>query len=105
MVAEVFPEPLVELDAPPFVDMACRRDGDKLLVHLTNTTGMQTAEHYTIIDTIPAIGPIKLKIRLDKTPSSVSLVPADSPIEVVEMADGIQVTIASIAIHNVLVIQ
>ena len=104
-MSQVFTHPLVELDAPPCIDLALRKDGDRLLVHLTNLSGMQIADNYTIIDHIPATGPITLTIRLDRTPVSVSLVPDDDPIDVVEIDNGIRVTVPDLHIHNVLVIE
>lgn len=105
VMSQVFPHPLVELDAPPCIDMALRQDGDRLLVHLTNTSGMQMADNYTIIDYIPVTGPIILKIRLEKPPASVRLVPDDFPVDVADIKDGIRITIPALHIHNVLVIE
>jgi hypothetical protein len=105
VVTEVFPKPLVELDAPPCIDMALRRKGNKILVHLTNTAGMQIANNYTIIDYIPTVGPVRLKIRINQTSGSVKLIPADCPLEVTDAEEGILVTIPALHIHNVLVLE
>ena len=101
---EVFPKPLVELEAPPCVDMALRRSGERLLIHLTNTAGMQISDNYTIIDYIPSVGPVKLKIHVDSQPASVTLVPADCPIDVAAVDDSIIVSIPTLHIHNVVVL-
>ena len=105
VITKIFPEPMVELDAPPCVDMALRQKDGKLLIHLTNTAGMQTSDNYTIIDFIPAIGPVQLKIRLDEAPRSVKLVPADCPIDVSTVKDGILISIPRLHIHNVIEIE
>jgi hypothetical protein len=104
VMTEVFPEPLVELDAPPCIDMALRHSKGKHLIHLTNTSGMQIAKNYTIIDHIPAVGPVTLKIHADIKPSSVTLIPADCTIDVAEDKGGIHITIPSLHIHNVVVL-
>ena len=56
-------EPLVELKAPPTVEMALRRKDGRLLVHLLNTANMQVAGDYAAIDFIPPVGPVRLRFR------------------------------------------
>ncbi|MDF1512753.1 MAG: beta-galactosidase trimerization domain-containing protein [Anaerolineae bacterium] len=105
VVGAVFPDPLVTLMAPPCVDMALRKSEDKLLVHLTNIAGMQISDNYTIIDHIPAIGPVQVRIRLEKTPASIKLVPDDCVINFSTEDDAVVVTIPKLHIHNVLVVE
>lgn len=54
--------PLVELTAPPTVEMAIRQKGGRLLVHLVNTSNMQVAAEYTAVDFVPPVGPVGLKV-------------------------------------------
>jgi hypothetical protein len=105
VITAIFPKPLVELDAPPCVDMALRRDGKKLLIHLTNTAGMQIANNYTILDFIPAVGPIHVTIRMDTPPTSVIMEPDGSSLEMITVEEGIRVTLPTLHIHNVIVVQ
>ena len=104
VVSKVFPRPMVELNAPPCIDMAVRKKDDRLLIHLTNTSGMQIADNYTVIDYIPKVGPFHVKLHLDEEPTSVKLVPGDVEIEVNHGDDWTNVTIPSLHIHGILVI-
>ena len=101
----LFPQPLVEIDGPPCIDVTVRKKDGKLLVHLLNTAGMQVASAYTIVDFIPAVGPLTVRVRLDAAPSSVSLVPAG--VEAAHTwADGVlTAALPSLHIHNVIVIE
>ena len=101
----LFPAPLVEIDGPPTIDVAVRRKDGDLLVHLVNTTGMQVTSAYTILDFVPPVGPLTVRVRLDEEPASVELVPADVEIAWA-WADGLlTVTLPSLHIHNVIVIR
>ncbi len=101
----LFPQPLVEIDGPPCIDVTIRKRDGKLLVHLLNTAGMQVGSAYTIVDFIPAVCPLTVRVRLDAAPSSVSLVSAVGEIAHT-WADGVlTVTLPSLHIHNVIVIE
>ncbi|MFN2285061.1 MAG: hypothetical protein ACK2UQ_11615, partial [Anaerolineae bacterium] len=101
----LFPQPLVEIDGPPCIDVTVRKKDGKLLVHLFNTAGMQTGSAYTIVDFVPTVGPLTLRVRLDAAPSSVTLVPGDDEIAHT-WADGVlTVSLPSLYIHTVVVIE
>lgn len=100
----LFPQPLVEIDGPPCIDLAVRKKDGKLLLHLTNTAGMQVTSAYTILDFIPATGPITARVRLEEAPTAVTLVPGGE----IEWTwgDGVlTVMLPSLHIHNVIVIK
>jgi hypothetical protein len=105
IMKRLFPDPMVELKAPPCVDVSVRRLGEKLLVHLANTAGMQVTNQYAIIDHIPSLGQMELIVRLDKKPKKVSIVPDDSEIKT-HWSDGkLSVIISKLDIHSVIVIE
>jgi hypothetical protein len=104
-MAHLFPTPMVELEGPPYIDVALRRNESGILVHLTNLAGMQTAPRYALIDAIPPVGSLKLRVRLDEKPQSVSAVPNDCPLES-HWGDGVlHVTVANLEVHSIIVIQ
>jgi hypothetical protein len=53
--------PLVQIDAPPTVEVVLRRQRGALVVHLLNATAMQVAGDFAALDFIPEIGPIALR--------------------------------------------
>lgn len=55
--------PLVEVDAPPTVEVALRKKDGRTYVHLVNRTNMQVAGDYATVDFVPEVGPIRLKFN------------------------------------------
>ncbi len=80
-----------------------RKDG-RLLVHLVNTAGMQVASTYTILDAIPPVGPLTVKVRMAAPPLSVAVVPACDVVTAWE--EGVlSLELPSLEIHTVLSIE
>ncbi|HVX66608.1 MAG TPA: alpha-amylase family protein [Bryobacteraceae bacterium] len=66
--------PLVEVEAPPSVEVVLRRKNGKLYVHLLNLTAMQVAGEYKAIDFVPEVGPVRVRFP-QGAPHSVRLLP------------------------------
>lgn len=105
IMEELFPEPMVELNAPPCVDVSLRKKDGKLLIHLGNTAGMQTASKYAIVDFTPSIGPIEVTVNLDEEPEKVSLVPDDCDAGIQWSGGKIKVIIPKLETHSIVVIE
>ena len=73
VMREAFPQPLVETDAPPTVDLALRRTRDgKLSVHLLNLATVQRGEtEFPAMDPYPATGPLAVRLRVPQQPAAV----------------------------------
>jgi hypothetical protein len=101
---------LVDLDlravAPVCVDIAWRRKGERQLIHLLNrASGIPNRPANGAIDQIPRVGPITLTIPLATAPDTV-----DAPCERGDLDwhwhDGaLTLTLHSLHIHEVIVIQ
>ncbi|NWF83207.1 MAG: hypothetical protein HXY18_05195 [Bryobacteraceae bacterium] len=61
-LAGVLFKPMVEVDAPPTVEVVIRKKGGQVRIHLLNATAMQVAGEYATVDYIPAAGPVRLKL-------------------------------------------
>ena len=85
--------------------MVLRRKGDKLVVNLVNRgAGEMLMPRRVINEELLPIEDVKLTVRLDRVPTSVTAVP-DADLEW-DYADGIlRVTVPSIAIHTAVVIE
>jgi hypothetical protein len=105
LMKRLLPAPLVEVDGPPCVDVAIRRSGSRLLVHLSNVAGMQTAPRYAVIDHILVVGPINLTIRLESPPRSVTLAPDGESLKTDWTGESLRVTVPRLEIHDVVVIE
>lgn len=110
-VAEVcqalFPEPAVELEGPPTVDVALRTAPDgRLSVHLLNTTGLPLGNRM-VTDYIPPTGELTLRVRVEQAPSRVTLQPSGEELNWrwdPEMR-RCTVRVPSVAIHEVVVLE
>ncbi len=70
--------PLVAVEAPPTVEVALRRKGNRTLIHLLNSTAMQVAGDFAAVDFVPPIGPIRLNLDRLK-PKEIRLLPENRP--------------------------
>lgn len=94
--------PLVEVDAPPTVEVVLRQKQGELLVHLVNTTAMQVAGEYATVDYIPAAGPIRLRVR-GARPRAARLEPEGTPLMWRAVPGGWQAAITQLNLHAVAV--
>jgi hypothetical protein len=95
--------PDLTLDAPPSVEAVLRRKGPQLLLHLLNNTGMQVAAEYAVIDSIPAVGPIGISLRLPAKPARVTVEPGGRAASG-EWRDGVwKGTVDRVELHSILV--
>jgi len=70
------PEFIVTLEAPPRVQLILRRQAGRLIAHLFNTgTAHPTAPGQVMIEEVPPVGPITLRIRQAVCPRAVYLAP------------------------------
>ena len=60
LVSRLF-QPKYRISAPPIVEVALRRKNGREYLHLINTTGMQVAADYSVIDFVPPVGPIVIR--------------------------------------------
>jgi hypothetical protein len=105
MAAALFPKPAVSVEAPAGVDIALRRTPDgKLSVHLMNRLNTPVSNQYGIIDFIPSIGPIQLKMRVPDRPRAIRWVPDSQELNW-SWADGmLTVNVPTLHVHGVLVV-
>jgi hypothetical protein len=103
LVRELFPRPMVEVKGSADVDVCVARNHGQLLVNLVNTAGPHQTE--PIMDAIPAVGPLEVKIRLDRKPASVTIEPGARSTPV-EFRDGeLRLAIPKLEIHDIVVIK
>ncbi|MBD3184642.1 hypothetical protein GF312_20345 [Candidatus Poribacteria bacterium] len=101
----LLPEPVVELNAPPCVDVSVRTDGKRTLIHLANTAGMQISNKYAVIDFTPSIGPIGLNVRMEKNPQRVYMAPGNDDIDFIWENNQVKLSLPVLDIHSVVVIE
>jgi hypothetical protein len=105
LTAPLFPDPAVKVEGPNCLDVSLRttRDG-KLSVHLLNTAGMPLPDRYGFTDFIPPLEDIRLTIKTQARPKSVTWVPDGGRLNW-SWSDGLlEVTVPKLKIHGVVLI-
>lgn len=74
-------EPSVEVDGPPVVEVVRRRKSGREVLHLLNAAGMQVATQYSAVDYIPPVGPLTIRIRMERPPVRITEEPAGREIK------------------------
>jgi hypothetical protein len=94
-------ERLVEVDAPPCVDVAVRRSaGGALTVHVANFVGLPRWDNAPIVDYVPPVGPITLRIKASGV-KTVLWQPEGVELAWKQAGDRVEVTIPRVEVHGV----
>ncbi|NQT91761.1 MAG: beta-galactosidase trimerization domain-containing protein [Lentisphaerae bacterium] len=105
-VQRLFPDPSVTVDAPIDVDIALRRTADgRTSLHLLNLSAAQRGPNFLAVERIPEIGPITARIRMAEKPQKVSWVPDGTELDWSWNEGTLEVTVPSLHIHGVIVIE
>ncbi|MFW6437812.1 MAG: family 10 glycosylhydrolase, partial [Armatimonadota bacterium] len=101
----LLPEPMVEVEAPPHVDVSLRRAQDgRICAHLLNLSCAQRAEQYLAVEEIPTVGPIEVRLRVNEEPVKVTWEPGGEEIEW-QYADGVlTATVPQLHVHGAVVV-
>jgi hypothetical protein len=72
----------LEVEAPSWVHVAYRRQGERLVVHLVNLSAEPPAmPRQNAVVSVPPAGPVRLKAKLQARPTKVYLAPSFEPVE------------------------
>ena len=105
LVRQLFPKPLVEVAGSSDVDVSISRLKDQLTVHLVNTSGAHWDRENPLCDSIAPVGPLQVTIREQNKPAKIMLEPGGRAMAF-EYRDGeIHLTVPSLEIHSVIVVQ
>ncbi|UCH62017.1 MAG: hypothetical protein JSU77_09420 [Fidelibacterota bacterium] len=105
IVRELFPQPLVEVIGSQYVDVTANRKDGKLAINLVNTSGPHANEKVYVFDEISSVGPLDVFIRTKKKPRRISLEPGGRAIDY-RYSDGkISLTLPSLDIHEIIVVE
>lgn len=77
IVDALAPDFLAELDAPARLQLVLRRKDHQLIAHLVNQGAAHpTSPSQVMIDEVPPVGPVTLRVKLKQTPARVYLAPS-----------------------------
>jgi len=96
----------VSVDAPVAVDVALRRKGHELIVHLMNrASGTPNQPSNGAVDEIPALGPVTVTMRLAARPKSVELALEPGRLKWTFARGAPTVVVPSVRIHAAVVVE
>lgn len=103
----LFPEPAVEVEGPPCLDIALRKTREgKTSVHLFNRSHVPLPDRYNFIDFIPPVGPVMVRLnRIQRKPERVMVEPGRRPLRFDWRNGNLRVQIPKIRIHDILVVE
>ncbi|RJP27218.1 MAG: hypothetical protein C4527_13675 [Candidatus Omnitrophota bacterium] len=106
LAKQLFSKPAIQIDGPPCVDVALRKTKDgKLSVHLLNRMNAPVSDRYGIIDYVPPVGPITLRIDLKDKPEKVYTVPRNRRLRESWENGVLTVTLPRMQVYSVLVVE
>ncbi|MGD9498249.1 MAG: family 10 glycosylhydrolase [Armatimonadota bacterium] len=105
LARRLFPEPMVEVEGPPEVELSLRRDAEgRLCVHLLNLTGAQRAPDFLAVESIPTVGPLEVRVRLAEKPVTVTWQPESETLEWTWAEGVLTTTVPRLHIHGAVVL-
>lgn len=105
-LARLAPDFLVSMDAPARLHLSLRRKETQLIAHLVNMgTAHPTSPTQSIVEEVPPVGPVTLRVQLAAPPKAVYLAPRMEGVDWV-WADGqLTVQVTSVGILDSVVIE
>ncbi len=105
LVDELFPNPIVRVTGSHYVDVTLMRKDGKLCLNLLNTAGPHGDPDVFVFDEVPPIGPLEVRVRLEKRPVEVTLEPGARKVAW-RFADGtVMASLERLAIHDILMVR
>lgn len=106
VASQIFPKPMVRVSGLPCVEVALRRTtAGKLSLHLANLAGMQLSNRHTVMDYIPTVGPIDIRLDVPTKPGRVTWVPDGGRLKWSWSEGVLSVTVPRLHIHGVVVVE
>lgn len=105
IVKKLFPNPKVEVSGSENVLVTVNKVNNELAVNLINMSGPHANIRVARYDNISSIGPLEVKIKIDKKPSKVTLQPENIPLKYSYINGAIKTTVDKVDIHSIIVVE
>ena len=105
LVRELFPRPLVQVKGSSDVDVSVNRLNGRLAINLVNTAGPHADVNSPIFDSIPQVGPLELRVRVDRKPAPILLEPGGQPLAFAYGNGEARLTLPSLGIHSIILVE
>lgn len=106
LIGSLHPSFMVALDAPTQLRLSLRKQEDRIIVHLINMgVSNPTSPHHVMVEEVPPMGPIELRIKSERRPRSVYLAPSMERLSWDWVGGAANVAISSVGIMDSVVIE
>ena len=105
ILKEALPEPIANVTGSDDVDVSIRTLKGKLAIHLVNTAGPHADPPAEGIAKVPAIGPLKVSIRLAQKPQALLLQPEGRSLDFSWEAGKATVKVPQLELYSILVVE
>jgi len=96
----------VTVEAPPRLELIVRRKEDALVINLVNRgAGEALSPNRVIVEELPPVDDVVLRIRRDSAPRAVSLMPGEASVDWEFSRDTLTIRVKRIEIHSAIVIE
>jgi hypothetical protein len=99
----LFPAPIAEVKGSHLVHLVANEKDNRLLINLVNTGGNHRSKNNFEYDEIPPLQSLTVKIKVNKKPAQVNLLPENKPLDYFysEKEGAIFLTLGKLDIHSV----
>ncbi|MBX3007066.1 MAG: alpha-L-fucosidase [Melioribacteraceae bacterium] len=105
IVKKLFANPKVQLHGSENLTVTVNTLNNRLLVNLINMSGPHANTKVARYDSIPAIGPIEVKIRVPKKPVKVMLQPENVSLDYSFMDGELKTRVERVDVHSIIVVE
>lgn len=96
----------VVCEAPPWCELIVRRQGDRLLLNLLNRGAAETlSPRRTIVEHLPPVRDVRLKVVREKQPEAIHMVPDDATLDWNWSHGRVNLYLDQVPLHQVIVIE
>ena len=96
---------ILEVEAPPSVEVSLMEKDGKLLLHLVNWHGEKVMTGRAISEYIPSLSNIKVKIKLEDEPKRVTELPSNNKVKYIYKEKFLTFSITKLELHTIICIE
>ena len=105
MVSKLFTDPLVSISDPQPVHITVNEKDETLTINLINVSGNHESSGILTYDMLPAVRSVGMKIKTDRKPKKVFLIPGEKKIPY-KFKDGkVELEVQEVGIHSIVVVE
>ena len=106
ITAKLLPNPVIRVKAPTCIDVTLRQREDEIIIHFVNRiSGIPNTPNNGAIDEIPPVGPIIIRLNMEKAPKNVTSVFDANNADWQWNAGVLTIQVSSVYIHSAVVVE